>query len=176
MYIQYFNSNIDKYNLEQKLNIKKIIDFINKRITYIEENTFINKSNIINIVLGNAKDFIITKKILRQEVVLIINKLIELNDNEPTKYSIYLLINSIHFFDIIQWFLDLKKIGFNIDKSIILSIILHNEGIFAISNDLEFVQTNFKEEIEYIKNLIKNILDENDIEILKQGVECFTNT
>jgi hypothetical protein len=174
MYIQYFISNIDKYNSEQNLNIKKIIDFIHKRIAYLEKNIFINKSNIINILLENAEDFIITKKILRQEAVLIINKLIELNDNKPEKY--YLLIDKEEFNYIIQWFLDLKKIGFNIDKSIILSIILHNEGWYAISNDLDNIKENFKQFIENIKNLAKDILDENDIEMLKQGIICFTNT
>jgi hypothetical protein len=86
------------------------------------------------------------------------------------------LLHTLSFFNIIQWFIDLKKIGLNTDKSIILSFILLHEGMKSISNDLEFIQTLFKEEIEYIKNLTKDILDENEIKILIQGVECFINT
>jgi len=175
MYIQYINSNKDKFIPEQNLKIEKIIDFINKRITYIEKNTIINKLNIRNILLEKVKDFPNIKEISIQEIIFIIDKFIELNDNEP-KYSMINLLHTLSFFNIIQWFIDLKKIGLNTDKSIILSFILLHEGMKSISNDLEFIQTLFKEEIEYIKNLTKDILDENEIKILIQGVECFINT
>ena len=171
MYIQYINSNKDKYIPEQNLKIKKIIDFINKRITYIEKNTTINKLNIRNILLEKVKDLPNIKKISIQEIIFIIDKFIELNDNEP-KYSMIGLLSTLEFFNIIQWFLDLKKIGLNTDKSIILSFILLHEGWSAISNKPRVAKKIIKNELEYIKNLTKCILDENEIEIFKQGVEC----
>jgi hypothetical protein len=175
MYAQYFFSNKKKYNSEQNLKIKKIIDFMKKRITYIEENTIINKLNIRNILLEKLKDFPNIKKISIQEIIFIIDKLIELNDKEPENYCMLDLLSTFTSFNIIQWFLDLKKIGLNIDKCIILSIILTSNGWPAISNKPRVAKKIFKDN-KYLKNLTKDILDENDIQIFEQGVECFTNT
>ena len=85
-------------------------------------------------------------------------------------------LSTLTSFNIIQWFLDLKKIGLNIDKCIILSIILTYKNWPAISYKPGVFKKIFKADKEYIKNLTKDILDENDIEIFEQGVECFTNT